>query len=76
MFPKDLPEVPSEREIDFGIDLLPDTKLISILFYKIAPTKHKEFKERLEDLMDKDFIRPSISPWDVAVLFVKKRVVL
>ena len=25
VFPKDLPRVPLEREIDFGIDLLPDT---------------------------------------------------
>ena len=25
VFPKDLPEVPPEKEIDFGIDLLQDT---------------------------------------------------
>ena len=30
VFPKDLPEVPPEREIDFGIDPLPDTQPISI----------------------------------------------
>ena len=31
VFPKDLPGVPPEREIDFGIDLLPDTQPISII---------------------------------------------
>ncbi|WMV54250.1 hypothetical protein MTR67_047635 [Solanum verrucosum] len=29
VFPEDLPGVPTEREIDFGIDILPDTHPIS-----------------------------------------------
>ena len=33
----------------------------------------KELKYQLKDLQDKDFIRPSISPWDALVLFVKKK---
>ena len=33
----------------------------------------KEFKERLKDLLYKGFIRPSISPWGVPLLFVKKK---
>ena len=37
VFPKDLPGVPPEREIDFGIDLLPDTQPISIPPYRMAP---------------------------------------
>lgn len=28
VFPNDLPGIPSEREIDFGINFLPDTKSI------------------------------------------------
>ena len=30
-------------------------------------------KEQLKELIDKGFIRPSISPWGVPVLFVKKK---
>ena len=30
-------------------------------------------KEQFKDLLDKGFIRPSISPWGVPVLFVKKK---
>ena len=33
----------------------------------------KELKKQLKDLLDKGFIRPSISPWSAPVLFVKKK---
>ena len=32
-----------------------------------------ELKAQLKDLLDKGFIRPSISPWSALVLFVKKK---
>ena len=38
----------------------------------MAPTKLKELKEQLEELLDKGFIRPSVLPWGAPVLFVKK----
>ena len=62
VFPKDLPGVPSEREINFGIDLLSDTRPISISPYRMDPTELKELKEQLKDLLDKGFMRTSISP--------------
>ena len=37
VFPNDLPGIPPEREIDFGIDLLLDTNPISIPPYCMAP---------------------------------------
>ena len=39
----------------------------------MAPTKLKELKEQLKELLDKGFIRPSISPWGAPVLFVKNK---
>lgn len=39
VFPYDLPGVPPNREIDFGIDVLPETKPISIQPYRMAPTE-------------------------------------
>ena len=39
----------------------------------MALAKLKEFKAQLKDLLDKGFIRPSISPWVALVLFVKKK---
>ena len=53
VFPEDLPGIPPEREIEFGIDLLPDTQPISIPPYRMAPAELKELKEQLKDLLDK-----------------------
>ena len=61
VFPDDLPGIPPEREVDFGIDLLPDTRHISIPPYRIAPAELKESKVQLKDLLEMGFIRPSIS---------------
>ena len=73
VFPGDLPRVPPPWEIDFGIDLEPDTKPISIPPYRMAPAELKDLKLQLKHLTDKDFIEPSISPWCGPVLFVKKK---
>ncbi|KAH0728110.1 hypothetical protein KY284_003975 [Solanum tuberosum] len=61
VFPNDLPGIPPEQEIDFSIDLLPDTQPISILPYRITLAELKELKGQLNDLLDKGFIRSSIS---------------
>ncbi|EOY03326.1 DNA/RNA polymerases superfamily protein [Theobroma cacao] len=73
VFPEELPSLPPEREVEFCIDLIPDTRPISIPPYRMAPAELKELKDQLEDLLDKGFIRPSVSPWGAPVLFVKKK---
>ena len=71
VFPNDLPGIPPEGKINFGINLLPDTNPISFAPYRVAPAELKELKAQLKDLLDKGFIRPSISPWGAPVLFEK-----
>ncbi|CAN4093253.1 unnamed protein product [Withania somnifera] len=39
----------------------------------MAPAELREAKVRLRDLLDKGFIRSSVSPWGAPVLFVKKK---
>ncbi|GMI64709.1 hypothetical protein HRI_000140200 [Hibiscus trionum] len=39
----------------------------------MAPRELKELKTQLQELLDRGFIRPSVSPWGVPVLFVKKK---
>ena len=39
----------------------------------MAPAELKELKAQLEELPNKGFIRPSISPWGALILFVKKK---
>ena len=73
VFLNDLPGILLEWEMDFSIDLLPDTNPISIPPYWMAPAELKELKSQLKDLLDKGFIRPSISQWGAPVLFMKKK---
>ena len=73
VFPEDLPGLPPAREIDFTIDLPPCTTPISQAPYRMAPAELHELKIQLQELVDKGFIRPSISPWGAPVLFVKKK---
>ena len=46
---------------------------ISIPPYRMAPLELQELKKQLQALLDKGFIRPSVSPWGAPVLFVKKK---
>jgi hypothetical protein len=39
----------------------------------MAPAELVELKIQLQELLDKGFIRPSVSPWGAHVLFVKKK---
>ena len=39
----------------------------------MTPMELKELKTQLQDLVDKGFIRPSVSSWGALVLFVKKK---
>ena len=39
----------------------------------MAQVELKELKVQLQELVDKGFIRPSVSPWGAPVLFVRKK---
>ena len=73
VFPEEIPGFPPAREIDFTIELLPGTAPISKAPYRMAPAELKELKTQIGELLDKGFIRPSVSPWGAPVLFVKKK---
>ena len=65
VFLEDLPGIPPDKEIDFQIELVPETKPISKEPYRMAPSELKELKVQ-------GFVRSSTSPWGAPVLFVKK----
>ena len=73
VFPKELPCIPLEREVDLAIEIVPGTVPVSRAPYRMAPTELKELKSQLQELLDKGFIRSSVSPWGAPVLFVKKK---
>ena len=73
VFLEELSSIPLEREVDLSIEILPGTTLISRAPYRMAPTELKELKIQLQELLDKGFIRPIVSPWGAPVLFMKKK---
>jgi hypothetical protein len=73
VFPDDLPGMPPKRAIEFKIELQPGTAPISKAPYKMSREELTELKIQLKDLLDKDFIHPSSSPWGCPALFVSKK---
>ncbi|KAI3814152.1 hypothetical protein L1987_18899 [Smallanthus sonchifolius] len=67
VFPEDLPGLPPDREIEIQIDLLPGAEPVSKAPYRLAPSEMKEMMSQLEELTEKGFIRPSISPWGAPI---------
>src|SRR4051812_35679409 len=39
----------------------------------MSPTELRKLKSQLEELLAKHFIRPSVSPWGVPILLIKKK---
>jgi len=70
VFSDEIPDVLPEREVEFSIDLVPGTKPVSMAPYRMSVS---ELKKQLEDLLDKKFVRASVSPWGAPVLLVKKK---
>jgi len=73
VFPEDIPGLPLPREVEFCIDLMPSTGLISITLYQMLLLELSELKKQLEELLDKGFVQPSVSLWGTPILLVKKK---
>ncbi|GJS00700.1 putative reverse transcriptase domain-containing protein [Tanacetum coccineum] len=55
------------------IKALPGAAPVARAPYRLAPSEMKELSVKLQELLEKGFIRPSSSPWGAPVLFVKKK---
>jgi hypothetical protein len=73
VFPDELPGLPLDRDVEFGIELIPGTTPILRRPYRMPPDELAELKKQLEELLEKGFIRPSKSEWGCPALFVKKK---
>ncbi|GJV90253.1 putative reverse transcriptase domain-containing protein [Tanacetum coccineum] len=59
VFPKDLPDLPPTRQVEFQIDLIPGPAPVALAPYRLAPSEMKELSDQLQELYDKGFIRPT-----------------
>jgi hypothetical protein len=72
IFPEELPGMPPDREIEFGIELVPSTTVIFKRPYRMAANQLAKLKEELQELLDKGYVHPSASPWGAPIIFVPK----
>ncbi|MCI87091.1 cellular nucleic acid-binding protein, partial [Trifolium medium] len=63
VFPEDILDLPPEREVEFSIDIVPGTSPVSMAPYRMSASELEKVKEQLEELLEKRFVRPSVSPW-------------
>jgi hypothetical protein len=73
VFTEEVPGLPPRKDIDFSIELAPGVMSVSRTPYRMSAPKLFELKLQLKEMMDKGYIRPSVSPWGALVLFVKKK---
>lgn len=73
VFPDDTGDLIPNHEVEFAIDLVSCTGPISMELYRMSAPILSELKKQLEDLLEKKFVRPNVSPWGVLVLLIKKK---
>jgi hypothetical protein len=73
VFLKEVPGLPPRRDIDFLIELAPGVVPVSRTPYRMSTPDLVELKLQLKEMMDKGYIRPSMSPWGAPILFLKKK---
>jgi hypothetical protein len=61
VFSENLPGMPLDRDIEFVIDLMPDTAPIYKRPYKMVTQQLVELKEHIKELLERGYIRPSSS---------------
>ena len=62
IFPEEFPRLPPKRDIHFTIDLIPRAVPASKAPYRMNIIELIELKSHLQELIDKRYIRPSVSP--------------
>lgn len=70
---KDIYNLSPEWEVKFSIDLVPDTRLISMASCIIYEVELSEIKKQLYEHLEKHSVRPNVSLWGVTKLLAKKK---
>ena len=62
VFPDEIPGLPPKRDTDFTIELVPGVAPVSKAPYRMSTQEMLELKIQLQELLEKKYIRPSVSP--------------
>jgi hypothetical protein len=64
VFSEELPGMTLDRDIEFVIELKPGTALIYKTPFRMTTPELAKLKEHIKELLEKEFIHPSSSPWE------------
>jgi hypothetical protein len=70
VFPEELSRMPPKRELEFTIDLKPETEPIARTPYQMLILELQELRMKLKEVMDLGIIHPSVSAWGAHVIFI------
>jgi hypothetical protein len=73
VFPEELPGMPPDWDIEFVIELMFGIAPIYKTPYRMATLELAKLKEHIKELLEKGFIRPSLSPCGAPVIFASKK---
>ncbi|GBG86549.1 hypothetical protein CBR_g41612 [Chara braunii] len=62
-----------EREVVHAIEIIPRSSIPKGRIYRMSPSELDELRRQLKELVEKGWIRPSVSPYGSPVLFVPKK---
>jgi hypothetical protein len=73
VFPKELPGMLPDRNVEFVIEVKPGTTLIYKTPFRMTTPELAELKEHIKELLEKGFICPRSSPRGAPMIFVPKK---
>ena len=73
VLPEEIPGLPLKQDLDFSIDLTLGLVLTSKAPYRMSAPELVELKLQLQELIEKGYIRPSVSPWVEPILLGKNK---
>ena len=56
MFPYEISDFPLESEVEFSIDVVLGTSLVSMAPYRMSASELSELKKQLEELLEKKLV--------------------
>ena len=73
VFPKEIPGLPLKKDLEFSIEPTLGSVPFSKSPYHMSAPELVELKLQLQELIEKGYIQPSVSPWGPPIFSVKNK---